>query len=55
MPKLKQLSDVDLKLLRVFVQIVDCGSFTAAQAHLNISQSVLSERLKSLAIRLGMR
>ncbi|TIP30741.1 MAG: LysR family transcriptional regulator [Mesorhizobium sp.] len=55
MSKLKQLSDVDLKLLRVFVVIVEQGSFTAAQGQLNISQSVLSENLKSLEIRLGMR
>ncbi|MCK1710425.1 MULTISPECIES: LysR family transcriptional regulator [unclassified Bradyrhizobium] len=55
MSKLKQLTDLDLKLLRVFVTIVDQGSFTAAQAQLNISQSVLSENLKSLEIRLGMR
>lgn len=53
--KLKQVSDLDLRLLRVFVQIVDQGSFAGAQAQLNISQSVLSENLKSLEIRLGVR
>lgn len=55
MSKLKQLSDVDLRLLRVFVVIVDQGSFAGAQGQLNISQSVLSENLKSLEIRLGIR
>ncbi|MFK0166975.1 LysR family transcriptional regulator [Rhizobium sp. NPDC090279] len=55
MSKLKQLSDVDLRLLRVFVVIVDQGSFSGAQGQLNISQSVLSENLKSLEIRLGIR
>ncbi|CCV16476.1 LysR family transcriptional regulator [Mesorhizobium sp. STM 4661] len=55
MSKLKQLSDLDLKLLRVFVVIVEQGSFAAAQGQLNISQSVLSENLKSLEIRLGIR
>ncbi|MBV8839057.1 MAG: LysR family transcriptional regulator, partial [Alphaproteobacteria bacterium] len=50
-----QIYDVDLKLLRCFCAIVEEGSFTAAQATLNLSQSVLSEHLKSLEIRLGMR
>jgi DNA-binding transcriptional LysR family regulator len=50
-----QIYDVDLKLLRCFCAIVDEGSFTAAQAVLNLSQSVLSEHLKSLEIRLGTR
>jgi DNA-binding transcriptional LysR family regulator len=50
-----QIYDVDLKLLRCFCAIVEEGSFTAAQAVLNLSQSVLSEHLKSLEIRLGTR
>ena len=50
-----QIYDVDLKLLRCFCAIVEEGSFTAAQATLNLSQSVLSEHLKSLEIRLGTR
>lgn len=49
-----QIYDVDLKLLRCFCAIVDEGSFTAAQASLNLSQSVLSEYLKTLEVRLGM-
>ncbi len=50
-----QIYDVDLKLLRCFCTIVEEGSFTAAQATLNISQSMMSEYLKSLEIRLGTR
>ncbi len=55
MSGLSQIYDVDLKLLRCFCAIVEEGSFTAAQATLNLSQSVLSEHLKSLEIRLGTR
>jgi DNA-binding transcriptional LysR family regulator len=51
--KLKQVTDLDLRLLRSFAEIVDRGGFAAAQAALNISQSVLSEHLKTLEIRLG--
>ncbi len=53
MSKLRQVSDLDLKLLRSFAEIVDRGGFAAAQSTLNISQSVISEHLKTLEIRLG--
>jgi DNA-binding transcriptional LysR family regulator len=55
MPGLSQIYDIDLKLLRCFCAIVEEGGFNAAQAHLNLSQSVLSEHLKSLEVRLGAR
>jgi DNA-binding transcriptional LysR family regulator len=53
MANLSQIYDIDLKLLRCFCTIVEEGSFTAAQATLNVSQSMMSEYLKSLEIRLG--
>jgi DNA-binding transcriptional LysR family regulator len=55
MAKLGQVQDVDLKLLRCFCVIVEEGSFSAAQSTLNISQSALSEYLRSLELRLGVR
>lgn len=55
MSHISQIYDIDLKLLRCFCTIVEERSFTAAQAALNLSQSTLSENLKSLEIRLGTR
>jgi DNA-binding transcriptional LysR family regulator len=55
MSSISQIYDIDLKLLRCFCTIVEEQSFTAAQAALNLSQSTLSENLKSLEIRLGTR
>jgi len=55
MSTISQIYDIDLKLLRCFCTIVEEKSFTAAQAALNLSQSTLSENLKSLEIRLGTR
>ncbi|MCK0198878.1 LysR family transcriptional regulator [Ancylobacter sp. 6x-1] len=55
MANISQIYDIDLKLLRCFCTIVEEQSFTAAQAALNLSQSTLSENLKSLEIRLGTR
>lgn len=51
---MKQLQDVDLKLLRVFMAIVKCGGFSAAQATLNMSQSSISEQMSNLETRLGV-
>lgn len=50
-----QLQDVDLKLLRVFMHVVRCGGFSAAQASLNVSQSTISEQMTTLETRLGLK
>ncbi|MEK1912773.1 MULTISPECIES: LysR family transcriptional regulator [Pseudomonas] len=50
---LGSLSDIDLRMLRVFCTIVDAGGFTAAQARLNTSLSRLSVVVRDLEERLG--
>lgn len=49
------LSDSDIKLLRIFHVIAQCGGFAAAQAQLNLSQSAISTRMAQLEARLGSR
>ena len=39
---LSQLRDLDLQLLRLFVCVVECGGFSAAQGELGIGQSTIS-------------
>lgn len=48
-----QIHDVDIKLLRVFAAVVEQGGFSAAQTALNLSQSSLSEYIKTLETRVG--
>ena len=55
MVRFGRINESDLRLLRYFCTIVEEGSFTAAQSTLNISQPVLSEAIKSLEIRLGLK
>ncbi|MGO2568781.1 MAG: LysR family transcriptional regulator, partial [Serratia proteamaculans] len=43
---LGQLSDMDLRLLRVFKAVVDCGGMSAAELELNISLSTISKHIK---------
>jgi len=45
----------DIKLLRVFCTIVECGGFSAAQIQLNASASRISTQMADLEARLGMR
>jgi len=51
---LGQLSDMDLRLLRVFKVVVECGGMAAAELELNIGISTISRHIKDLETRLGL-
>ncbi|MHA2937037.1 LysR family transcriptional regulator [Vibrio sp. RC27] len=51
---LGQLSDADIRLLRVFMAVVECGGLSAAEMELNIGRSTISRHLKDLELRLGL-
>lgn len=50
-----QLDPFDIKLLRLFMQIVEFGGFSAAQAQLNVSATTISTQMSTLESRLGIR
>ena len=50
-----QLGDVDLRLLRIFRKVVECGGFSAAEVELNISRAAISIAMSDLESRLGFR
>ncbi|WP_077044858.1 LysR family transcriptional regulator [Pseudomonas sp. KK4] len=52
---LGQFHDLDLQLLRLFVSVVECGGFSAAQGELGLSQSSISQQMARLETRLGYR
>lgn len=52
---MKRVSDIDLKLLRVFVAVVEAGGFSPAQSLLNIGTSTISLHMTELEQRLGFR
>ncbi|WP_426317782.1 HTH-type transcriptional activator BauR [Pseudomonas aeruginosa] len=54
-PSLGQVSDFDIRLLRIFKTIVECGSFSAAESTLGLSRSAISLHMGDLEKRLGMR
>lgn len=51
---LGQLSDVDIRLLRIFKVVTESGGFSAAELELNIGRSTISRHIKDLEIRLGV-
>jgi|SRR5690606_23359976 len=52
---LSQVSDFDLRLLRVFRAVAEYGSFAAAESALGITRSAISLHMSDLEKRLGMR
>lgn len=52
---MRHLSDIDLRLIRIFCTIVECNGFQGAQVALNMAQSTLSTHLGALEAKLGSR
>ncbi|MDH2091627.1 LysR family transcriptional regulator [Rhizobium pusense] len=50
---MRHFDTIDFRLLRVYLVLVESGSFSAAQIALNISQSTLSTHLAALERKLG--
>ena len=51
---LGQLSDMDIRLLRVFKSVAECGGMAAAELELNIGTSTVSRHIKDQETRLGL-
>ncbi len=52
---LAQVTDFDLRLLRVFTAVAEYGGFAAAESALGITRSAISLHMSDLEKRLGMR
>lgn len=50
-----QISDADIRLLRVFKTVTECGGFTPAESELDIARSTISTHIANLETRLGLR
>ncbi|MGH6626450.1 MAG: LysR family transcriptional regulator [Burkholderiaceae bacterium] len=51
---LGQVGDTEVRLLKVFKSVVDCGGMAAAELELNIGRSTVSRHVKDLEERLGL-
>jgi len=52
---LAQVSDFDIRLLRIFRSVVECGGFSAAETVLGIGRSAISQQMSDLEQRVGLR
>jgi len=50
-----QVSNIDLRMLRIFKTVVDCGGFSAAEVELNISRPAISIAISDLEKRLHLK
>ena len=51
---LGQVGDSEIRLLRIFKVVVECGGLSAAELELNIGRSTVSRHVKDLEERLGL-
>ncbi|MEP1793064.1 LysR family transcriptional regulator [Parasphingorhabdus sp.] len=49
------VNDIDLRLMRVFKTVIECGGLSAAQTELGVGRSTISRQISDLEIRFGMR
>lgn len=49
------VSEVDLRMMRVFKTVIECSGLSAAQAELGIGASTISRQISDLETRLGLR
>lgn len=54
-PLVNQITDFDIKLIRIFKTVVECGGYTAAESVLGMTKSAISLQMSSLEKRLNMR
>ncbi len=52
---LRSLSDVDIRLVRIFITITECGGFAASELELNIGRSTISKHISDLELRVGLK
>lgn len=54
-PHQSPVTDFDIRLLRVFKAVAECGGFSAAEGELGISRSAISLHMGDLEKRLGLK
>ncbi|MFK7882367.1 LysR family transcriptional regulator [Roseobacter sp.] len=52
---IRSLSDVDIRLVRIFIIVTECGGFAASEFELNIGRSTISKHISDLEMRIGLK
>jgi len=51
---IRNLSDVDIRLVRIFITVSECGGFAASELELNVGRSTISKHISDLELRIGL-
>jgi DNA-binding transcriptional LysR family regulator len=49
------LRNVDIRLVRIFITVTECGGFAASELELNIGRSTISKHISDLEFRIGLK
>lgn len=52
---IQSLSDIDIRLVRIFMTVTECGGFAASELELNIGRSTISRHISDLELRMGLK
>ncbi|SLN70249.1 HTH-type transcriptional regulator CysL [Roseovarius albus] len=52
---IRRLSDVDIRLVRIFMTVTEYGGFAASELELNIGRSTISRHVSDLETRIGLK
>lgn len=52
---IQSLSDIDIRLVRIFITVTECGGFAASELELNIGRSTISKHISDLELRIGLK
>lgn len=52
---IQSLSDIDIRLVRIFMTVTECGGFAASELELNIGRSTISKHISDLELRVGLK
>ncbi|MGC3939568.1 LysR family transcriptional regulator [Roseobacter sp. EG26] len=52
---IRSLSDIDIRLVRIFIVVTECGGFAASELELNIGRSTISKHISDLEARVGLK
>jgi DNA-binding transcriptional LysR family regulator len=52
---IRAISNIDLRLVNIFIKVTECGGFAASELELNIGRSTISKHISDLESRVGLK
>jgi DNA-binding transcriptional LysR family regulator len=52
---IRAVSNIDIRLVNIFIKVTECGGFAASELELNIGRSTISKNISDLESRIGLK